>query len=196
MSEKTLVQNLQKYKNINETSLHFICNLETLNMFPGFVHPFTCIIAGPTQSGKTYFLKRLLKALEFYIDPCPERIIWCFGIENKEQMSFFENCNLKVPIEFIEGLPIDIHKTISPKEKTLIILDDLMQEIGQNSAMSTLFTRQSHHKNLSVIFVVQNFFHQSKRMRDIHLSTNYIIFFKNPRDMSQIKVLDRQAFPN
>lgn len=40
-------------------------------------HPFTAIIAGPTSSGKSFFIKRLLKEIKWIINGCVEEIIYC-----------------------------------------------------------------------------------------------------------------------
>ena len=40
-------------------------------------HPFTCVIAGPTGSGKTVWVKRFLES--DLMDPPPAEIIWCYG---------------------------------------------------------------------------------------------------------------------
>ena len=166
-------------------------------MSRGFVHPFTCVIAGPSKSGKTIFLKKLLKTLHLYVYPCPQRIIWCYGVENKEQMKSLRRCSRRIPIEFFHGLPpSNFVDSMSSKERSLIVLDDLMREVGKDSEMSSLFTRQSHHKNLSVIFIIQNLFHQNRGMRDIRTSTDYWIICKNPTDKGQIQVMGRQIFPN
>ena len=42
-------------------------------------HPFTCIVAGCTQSGKTLWVKTLLENAQQTIRPPPQRIIWCYG---------------------------------------------------------------------------------------------------------------------
>ena len=76
----------------------------------------------------------------------------------------------------------------------LIIFDDLMDEMSNNERMSKLFTKESHHFNLSVIFVVQNLFHQSKQMRNISLNSQYLILMNNVRDQNQIEFLGRQLF--
>ena len=55
-----------------------------------------------------------------------------------------------------------------------------------------LFTKGSHHKNISVIFITQNVFHKGKAQRDISLNTKYFVLFKNPRDKVQIQHLARQ----
>ena len=36
-----------------------------------FKHPFTCLIAGPTQSGKTYLLQKILNFNQILIEPSP-----------------------------------------------------------------------------------------------------------------------------
>ena len=43
-----------------------------------FNHPFTMIVAGPTRSGKTTWVTRLLQNRLKQIKPIPFRIIWCY----------------------------------------------------------------------------------------------------------------------
>ncbi|GBM51001.1 hypothetical protein AVEN_162867-1 [Araneus ventricosus] len=95
-------------------------------------------------------------------------------------------------VEFHEGLPSNIN-TIS---NALIIIDDLMSELSNNDKLTKLFTKGSHHRNLSIIFIVQNIFHKGKEMRDISLNAHYMFLFKNPRDRSQAMHLGRQLYPN
>jgi hypothetical protein len=80
------------------------------------------------------------------------------------------------------------------RTKTLLILDDLMSEA--NDAVSNIFTKISHHRNVSVIFLSQNLFYQSKHNRTLSLNSHYLILFKNARDASQISVLGKQMYPN
>jgi hypothetical protein len=53
---------------------------------------------------------------------------------------------------------------LDPREKHLIILDDLMDETDQRVA--SLFTKKSHHRNISVMYIVQNLFHRGKHHRN------------------------------
>lgn len=96
-------------------------------------------------------------------------------------------------IEFREGLP-QAADYASDNRAKLVIIDDLMREASNNSVVD-LFTKGSHHKNLSVIFITQNLFHQGHGQRDISLNANYIVVFKNPRDRAQIQHLARQVYP-
>ena len=157
-----------------------------------FKHPMTCMVAGPTGCGKTMFVRKLLKHKHDMFDPPPQRIIWCYGVYQSGYADIMkENPN----IEFVEGLPHNFETTINPKVHNLVVVDDLMDECGHDSKMSNLFTRGSHHRNLSVIFIVQNMYFKGKESRNISLNTQYLVFFKSPRDKSQITHLGRQLYP-
>ncbi len=150
-----------------------------------FRHPFTCLVSGPTQCGKTTFTLRLLENIEQLVTPVPTRILWCKG----------EDQPLEVPenVELHDGL--QIIEEIDGSEPTLLILDDLMQEAGNETEVVNLFTKGSHHRNLSVIMLIQNMFHRGKFARTMSLNTHYMVLFKNPRDAGQIRVLAGQLFP-
>ena len=64
------------------------------------------------------------------------------------------------------------------------------------SVLSKLFTKGSHHRNISVVFISQNLFIQGKYTRTISLNSHYMIIFKNPRDKAQFSHLARQMFPD
>ncbi len=71
-----------------------------------------------------------------------------------------------------------------------------MSEASGNAQVQKVFTQFVHHRNLSVIYIVQNLFAQGKSSRTISLNTNYLILFKNPSDANQVMVLRRQMDPN
>ena len=145
------------------------------------------MICGPTGCGKTFFVKKFFKYIPQMIDTRFERILFYYS----EWQSGYAEYGDK--IEFREGLPQSADFASDPRAK-LIVIDDLMREASNNSIVD-LFTKGSHHKNLSVIFITQNLFHQGHGQRDISLNTNYIVVFKNPRDRAQIQHLARQIFP-
>ncbi len=153
-----------------------------------FKHPFTSIICGPTQSGKTHFVFEMLRNLKEMINPEPTKVIWCYG-EYQEKFA-----SLPSGVILADGLVNGINE-IDRKERNLIIIDDLMDEAGDNLEVAELFTKGSHHRNLSVILIVQNMFHQGKQMRTMSLNAHYLVLFKNPRDAGQIRCLSNQLFP-
>lgn len=168
-------------------ALHY--SISHTGMFPGFAHPFTCLISGPSQCGKTFFLKVILRRPELYIHPAPQRVIWCYGIHNEAQMSeIAKTC--PIPVDFTPELPR--LSDLTPDIRTLIVIDDQMHTAGRSSEVADFFTKGSHHLNASVFLVLQNFFHHGKRMRDIQTNSNYLLLFNNPRDYSQINYMGRQ----
>ena len=148
-------------------------------------HPFTAIVSGPTGSGKTVFTIRLVQNGHVMVQPPPEDIVWCYGI--------YQDVFDTMPhVKFVQGLPdVDAFKG---DRRTLIVIDDLMHEA--NDSVSQMFTKGSHHRNLSVLFLTQNLFFNSKHARTMSLNSQYVVLFKNPRDVGQISYLGRQMFPN
>jgi hypothetical protein len=156
-----------------------------------FIHPFTCLIVGPTQSGKTFILKEILKYRNQLFNSIPERIIFCYAA----WQTTYELYRKEVPnIEFKEGI-FDI-ELLNVNKQNLIIFDDLMADCNKSEKIMNLFTVGSHHQNTSVFFLTQNIFSKGKYTRDISLNSNYLIIFKNPRDQLQFQILARQMFPN
>jgi len=68
-----------------------------------------------------------------------------------------------------------------------------MQET--NETIVNLFTKGSHHRNVSIMYLAQNLFPKNKFARTISLNAHYMILFKNPRDVSQFANLARQMYP-
>jgi hypothetical protein len=119
------------------------------------------------------------------IYPQVSKVMYCYG----EYQSLFA----KYPnVEFNEGLP-DISR-FDGREPTLLIIDDLMNETDQSVA--NIFTKISHHRNVSVIYVTQNLFPKNKHARTISLNAHYFVLFKNPRDAGQFATLARQMYPS
>jgi hypothetical protein len=44
--------------------------------FMPWVHPFTSMIAGPTGSGKSMFVRRFVHNIKHMMTPKPDRILW------------------------------------------------------------------------------------------------------------------------
>ena len=150
-------------------------------------HPFTSIIAGPTGSGKSYFVRDVLKQRKDVIHPAPDHTVWFYGV--------YQSLYDEIPdVTFVEGIPSNFRDHI--RGKTLFIIDDLMAECGSDTKLSHLFTRGSHHWNLSVIFIAQNIFHKGKEMREISLNAHYLFLFKSRRDVNQVVHLGRQLYPS
>lgn len=144
------------------------------------------LLAGPSKVGKSFLLRDFLKYRKQMFSTPPDKVVWFFGI--------FQKLYKQIPnVTFVEGFPPDYHKYLG--QNSLIILDDLMSEMGSDERLTHLFTKESHHLNLSVIFITQNLFHKGKEIRGVSLNSQYLIVFKNRRDMSQVMHLGRQLYP-
>jgi len=66
----------------------------------------------------------------------------------------------------------------------VIILDDLLNDVCSKDVCKKL-TKHSHHRNVSVILITQNLFHQDRYCSDISLNTKYLILLKNSSDKNQ-----------
>ena len=153
-----------------------------------FTHPSTFLISGPTGSGKTSFIVKLLN--QDLISPSPSRIILIYN----EFQTIYETINK--PVEYKTTLDETFYSTLNPSINNLIVLDDKMSNIGNSGLLSKLFTEGSHHRNLSVIYIVQNLFDKGKSHRSVSLNAQYLVLFKNPRDCAQVQCLARQMYPN
>ena len=99
-------------------------------------------------------------------------------------------------VEFVERWREYLYVSIRPAERNLLILDDQMDEAGDSKTLSKLFTKGSHHRNLTVIYLLQNVFNQSKSQRTVSLNSHYNVVFRNRRDASQFRTLAYQMCPD
>ena len=100
-------------------------------------------------------------------------------------------------IEFVKGIPTALEQDsyFDANKRNLIVFDDQMIDASKDKRIVNLFTRGSHHRNLSVIYIVQNLFHQGKGSRNISLNSHYLVLFKNTRDKLQILTISKQMYP-
>ena len=148
--------------------------------------PFGMIISGPSTSGKTTFMIKLLDQSGDMFLPSPSKILYCYG-----------QYNLMIPklqdkgILVHEGVPTDELLNKLPKN-ALIILDDLMLNLSTNF-LTHLFTRKLHHKQLGCIFLTQNLF--EKNLKVARDNSQYIVLMNSPSAARSIRTLGSQLFP-
>lgn len=147
-------------------------------------HPFSAIVAGPSSCGKTYWIAKLLQNRHVMINPVPSKTYFCYT-EWQPLYDTFED------VEFHKGM-IDIDK-VDSSIPNLLICDDMMELCNQNIA--EVFTKHSHHRNLSILFLSQNLYQKGQNMRNMNLNSSYLVLFKNPREVNQIGFLARQMYP-
>jgi hypothetical protein len=159
-----------------------------------FKHPTTVLIAGPTQCGKTHFLINALRRQ--LIQPPPQNIVWVFS---EWQVAYTELAREIPQIQFVKNFNAQLYEMFDVRRRNVLVLDDQMenQHAHKRSSDSVVkfFTQGSHHRNLTVVYIVQNLFNQDKSMRTVSLNAHYITVFKNPRDATQLRTLACQMYP-
>ena len=150
-------------------------------------------VTGATLSGKTRWVLRLLRHKdEMFISP-PEKVLYCYGI----YQPLFEQMEKEFPfITFHHGLPSEENLNSLSDETmcNLVVLDDLMETVTSSGEMANFFVKGMHHRHLSILFLSQNLYCKGKHSRTINLNTHILVLMKNPRDVSQLQCLARQAF--
>ena len=155
---------------------------------PAIRTPSKMMVVGQSNCGKTYFLRNLLKIRPFEHNFFK---IYFYYMEDQEIYKTIQNENPE--IEFIHGFP---EKFPSHEGKhTLVILDDMITELGDGKQIVELFLMGSHHKLVTCIMVSQSLYFNHKKYRLLSLQCNYLILFRSPRDSSQISPLSFQVFP-
>ncbi len=160
-----------------------------------FVHPSNILLTGPSGSGKTHFLVQALKHKLF--QPTPTRIVWVYG-ETQPAHEELAGVTHLPRIEYMRN-ETDYEELMESFERTetnLLVLDDQMNEGKvKANAFGNLFTKGSHHRNITIVYMMQNVFEKGGSNRTINLNAHYLIMFKNPRDARQSQVLGSQMYP-
>jgi hypothetical protein len=155
------------------------------------------ILAGPSQSGKTQWMLRMLRYRADMLEgPTPRRLVWCFGVKNSAQETELRSAwqlGGGGPAVFVSGFPTD-EDFFHPND--FVVVDDLQSEVAGNALFTSLFTRLAHHLPLCCFYLCQNLFHRSDgESRSRSLSAGFICLMRNVRDKTSVAALARQMFP-
>jgi len=157
-----------------------------------FKCPFNMQIVGPSQSGKTIWARQLLNYQEDLLEVPVKKVDW------------YSPHNIAPPLPFItmhQNLPWHEEEEGDEAEDNdgqhrLIVLDDFGMECRNSKELTNYFTRHSHHKNVSIIQIIQNLFWSGSEGRTRSLNTHYIVLMRQSRDQLQIRTLARQISQN
>jgi hypothetical protein len=157
-----------------------------------FKHPFSCLLSGPSGSSKTSFCIRFLQNLNTLgtVADFSGGNVWC----NSEisAIPYGQLAGAK-HVRFHVGVPADFNNN---GEKPCLIILDYLLNTAYSKVVCDLFTKGSHHRNISLILITQNLFHQGKFCRDISLNAKYIVVLKHVRDREQLTHLARKVLPH
>ena len=155
-----------------------------------FNTPSSMMIVGPSGCGKTVFTTKLLVDNPELFETPPKKIYYCYG----SWQDGFKRMK-QHGIKFHEGIPDSELLPVWFPKGGLLVLDDLMEEGGNDKRVLDLFTKHSHHQNVTVLYLCQDMFPPGKFAKSISRNAHYIVGFKNPRDQLGMRNLLLQAFP-
>ena len=162
-------------------------------------HPFRCLVAGPSQSGKSTFACHLLLQQNDIINICFDYVMIVLVTEaNKNEIlsslkdefrpGVMEIIELKKLYEITELMKKNfssefenfVKNKANRKKKGCVIFDDLMSEPSECGLLLDLFSRYSSHYDLTTIHIMQYVFfkaggkHGSDHVTIYHACTCFV----------------------
>ena len=165
-------------------------------------HPFRCLVAGPSQSGKSTFVRNLLLHQNDIIDVCFDYVTIVLGtdahkneifsslkdelrpgvVEIIELKKLYKTAEL-MKQNFCSEFEHFVKDKANKKKKGCVIFDDLMSELSECGLLLDLFSKYSSHYDLTTIHITQNIFFKAggKHSSDhvtIYRNTHVLVLFK------------------
>ena len=157
-----------------------------------FKTPCNIILTGPTQSGKSTFIRKLIFWRRLLFAPVPEKVFYVYAARDPLIDKMIEKGQIH---KAIKNLPKDyntLEKMVTKykKEGVLLIVDDGLSQLEKY--LPTVFEELTHRANTTILFVSQVMFLNSSLWRRLSLNTHYMIAFRNKRNSLQIRALASQ----
>lgn len=113
-------------------------------------HPFSCVISGPSNSGKTFFVKMLIANADNVICNKTKNIVYIYDCW---QPLYDELLKIR-DIKFIQGIPraLDDDELLPVTKNNLLIIDDVRKDASGNTEVEKVFTQYVHHRNLTLTY--------------------------------------------
>ena len=158
--------------------------------------PANCILAGPSFSGKSTILDKILRNKNSLFKEGAEKKVILFYLSEQPIYQAWERDNLLAYKS--KGTPsitkfLEIIKFYAPSG-ALLFFDDLAGEVVKHmNFYRELFLVHTHHLNLCTFLILHNIF--TPGLRELSLNAHRIILTYNPRDSLGVSNLSRQSFP-
>ncbi len=161
--------------------------------------PFIMEVTAPSQSGKSEWVGKLIKYQETILEDPVKTVFW--HSPHGHLPSSLDNVT-SPRIIAIKGLPWDTRLDQLEEEEEddgghiLVVLDDFSYEVKDSGNLTKLYTKGSHHSNISLIQIMQNLFWTGDGSRTRSLNVHYMALMRQQRDQQQIRRLGRQITQN
>ena len=149
---------------LDQCEAHGVCPCDLLTP------PFSMNVSGPTSSGKTYYVKEVMKLPQFR----DAKIHLFYG----NDQPLYDEINLTTAQRGIDRLEL-VMSELNPDDLNVLIMDDLMEEVGKSEHVRNIVTRDVHHNRYTIIMVQQNLLPQYKYSRDLAINVRFRVVFYN-----------------
>ena len=176
--------------------------------------PFSCLIVGKSQCGKTELLLTILRQWRYVTTDhdgvYTKRLYWYYGTasdaQKNEVKSIFDMYRRElndgdspdVELHFVHVTDFDdpeVTRLLDRMERSIVVFDDLMSEMTKNDKVASVFTREVHHRRLCVFHLWQNVFPCKSATPTITKHTQYKIVFENAETALELKTMLWHMYP-
>ena len=160
-----------------------------------FHHPFTAILSAPSCSGKSTLAFNIIQQSASLVSVPFDALIVLY--RSWQPLYDRMRSELQIPVFFYERqFPEPMKTLLTGFQSPVILIDDgLCTE--NRSDVQDLFTRESHHLNVSVILLTQSLFDsKDPTLRVCHRNAKILILFGCPRDKGSLRTLVFQIHPD
>jgi predicted ATPase len=163
---------------------------------PRIRHPSCIQISGSSGAGKsTLTIALLLRGIRAFTIQF-KVIIIVYSHYQKLYDELKEKSKAKVVFITLEELNLESLLSNYAHSDACIVFDDAITTIVDDIRFLQLTTRDSHHRSITIIILLQTIFIKSKYSRAISLNCQYKILLNNCGDRLALDTLNRQLFPH
>ena len=149
------------------------------------------IVSGCSGSGKTVFVKNLLKYRDqLFLTP----ITHVLFIYKHWQREYDEIESMKLSVSFMDTLPTEeeVEKWTACHQHSIMICDDMLTEIMNNEFICNLFTRLSHNFKVTTVLLLQNISMNGKYRSMLCKNAHVNVLMRSARDNYSLRSLGQQ----
>jgi len=183
------------YNNLRLTDVMPTINLPECE--PNITLPCRLGVFGPSQCGKSSFIKQLIKHRNVCFSAPFDKIYYCMpesGSRNKSE--YLESLRSVCPdIMTFHGIPSFKSEMMGDgSENKLVILDDLSSGLLNEKANVEMMTHDSHHSRISIIYSSQNYYESSKFAKSFQRQLTHKVIFDPATELTVLKNISLQIF--
>lgn len=148
------------------------------------ISPFSCFICGFSGSGKSVTCLKWLQNADRVFQNKYTHIYYFYGSVFQKIFKTVKNVQFSNDLKLLEKIISKKH----PAPGVLVVLDDLLDVVGNSGLIERLYTKGSHHHNIDIINIVQNIFYKSRFFVTLKENTHYY-YIKQFINEGKIKLL-------